>query len=186
MPKIITREHIELIRSRNKIKWNVSDVKRLNSSKRYEYFCRCKCGKTKWISWAKLQKGESTACNSCAKISREFFARRNHPVKEAWYQIKKKSKKCGIKNGFVDFRHFMIWSSTRWVKGCSLYRKDIRGDFSPSNCEWRDKRIFFSGSFMSAEQFGDKVGKTGALIRYWIKKGKSPVEIYRMFDKKCS
>jgi hypothetical protein len=184
MPKIITREHIERIRLKHSILWSISDHKRLDKTKRYEYLCKCQCGKFQWVKWRKLSTGNATGCRSCTKSNAVLPRRRNHPLKKVWYGMMKRVRRGRAICLFRDFDHFMDWSLfNSWRIGSRLRRRDTLLPYSATNCYW-DNGSSIGARRVTHVMLAKELGVTPPTIRYWLGKGLELTEIIKKFKEK--
>lgn len=165
------------------------------------WLCKCDCGKTLQMNIAALTSGNT---KSCGCQQRERVARLNYrhgkwktALFNVWIGMR---NRCYQKNtkyysnyggrGIVvcpewkdNFETFEKWALTNgYQKGLSIDRKDVNGNYEPSNCKWstnkqqcNNKRnnhyISFNGKTQSLQMWADETGIDRSVIGYRLKKG---------------
>lgn len=90
-------------------------------------------------------------------------------------------------NWINDFSAFLA-DMGKCPKGKTLDRKDNDGPYSPSNCRWanpleqaantsKNVVVDYHNTKMTLAAFARLIGRDAALIKYHMKKGKTPNEI---------
>lgn len=132
--------------------------------KQVYYLCQCDCGNTKIVAAGNLRS--STPTQSCGCLLNEarknIWGHRVKPrggdsmnpeLKGIFYCWERMIKRCdnpkdkrydnyggrGIKvcDEWYDYDTFREWALTHgYQKGLSIERKDVDGDYEPSNCTW--------------------------------------------------
>lgn len=139
----------------------------------YQYLCRCiACGKEFITKSNKLKRGHTTSCG-CKRIrvmqelmtthglSDSSFYKSYHHMIERCYNPKTKDFDNwggrGIsvcprwKESFENFKTDMLET---WAPGLTIERKDVDGNYEPSNCTWIPK--------------GDQAKNTRNVVRVWV------------------
>lgn len=123
--------------------------------------CRCACGKVKPILGYSLKKGET---KSCGCLRRELAAKREithgHTVLgkqtrtyQCWCDMRKRCSNPKA-TGYARYGGRGITVCDRWLEsfenfladmgecpaGFEIDRKDVNGNYEPSNCRWLTKR----------------------------------------------
>lgn len=165
------------------------------------WLCKCDCGKVVQMDIASLTSGNT---KSCGCYMRERMAKLNYrhgkcktTLFNVWIGMR---NRCYQKNtkyysnyggrGIVvcpewkdDFEAFEKWALTNgYHKGLSIDRKDVNGNYEPSNCRWatskeqsNNKRnnhyVSFNGKTQSMQMWADEIGIDRSVILYRLKKG---------------
>jgi len=122
--------------------------------------CRCECGAATetWVS--SLRRGHTVSCG--CKRTELFTDRvtkhglRFHPIYNTWMNIKERCNNSN-KPDFKDYggrgikvckewendtASFIKWAEENgWKKGLYIDRKDVNGDYEPSNCRFVDAGV---------------------------------------------
>ena len=152
------------------------------------WLCKCECGNFTEVNRTNLLN-EST--KSCGCYAKEKLCNRNHihglvrtPLYTVWANMKErclnaKSHKYPIYGGrgitvcdewLHDFQAFYDWSMANgYEKGLTLDRKDVNGNYEPSNCRWAtvkqqanntrtNKLITYNGKTQTVSEWADELG----------------------------
>lgn len=128
--------------------------KRIN--KKIHVGCKCICGKTYFLEISRYNKKDAKSCG-CKNSELISKANRTHglsridggkktPLYSIWSGIRhrcygngrdsKNYGNRGIKVDFIDFLDFKDWAlSNGWVKGLTIERNDVNGNYSRKNCK---------------------------------------------------
>ena len=155
-----------------------------------KWVCRCSCGTIKTISGADLVSGHTKSCGCYFKeiLSKSNLKhgerRRGKTTKEyrTWIGI---NCRCRNKNDarYKDYGERGITVCDRWrhsfenfledmgrcPDGLSIDRKDVNGNYEPSNCRWATNeqqanntraniKLSFNGETLSVSQWARKLG----------------------------
>lgn len=133
-------------------KWTVLH-REPNRGKAVMWKCQCECGNIAVIHGTSLKSGTSTQCRQCRDTYRT--ARKHGQTRTPLYRVWCRIKGCtsnanhqdfkwyGAKGVKVcdewanDFETFHQWAiQNGYEKGLTIDRKDVDGDYEPSNCRW--------------------------------------------------
>lgn len=133
-------------------RWTVSRLSH-RAGKALYWACRCECGNEKNVFGGDLKRGESQSCGCRA---RELRAKRatSHSMSyhKAYRSFQYMRQRCeneksdshhlygkrGIKicKRWSSFEKFWEDMGPTWKPGLSIERKNVNGDYKPSNCCW--------------------------------------------------
>lgn len=168
-----------------------------NEKRRIYWICECKCGKVKSIRGADLKNGKTLSCGcyhelevsnrvkitgmSHTKIHRihhEMKQRCNNPNNKAFANYGGRGiRVCDEWNDRYGFKAFYEWALTHGYKeGLSIERKDVNGNYEPSNCMWIESKkqasnkrnnvlISYKGITHTLAQWGRITGLDTRLIK---------------------
>ena len=176
---------------------------------RVTWLCRCECGKLHEAVSHALTSGHTKSCG-CWKDERNTSTKPTHghaskktglsPTYQSWRGMwtrctnpKVKSfKDYGARGVCVcdqwkDFGAFLSDMGTR-PDGSTLDRKDVNGNYEPSNCRWvtrteqnRNTRanyiVSFDGREMTQAEFSELIGMKQSTVSYRLKKGWTPEQV---------
>lgn len=139
-------------------RWNV--VARAGRSRSGEplWTCKCSCGTTRDVIGNRLKRGATKSCG-CASLEAAVIATKKHgmwntPEYRAWQQLKKRCLNPRDKD-FPDYGGRGIKVDQRWVESFesfyndmgprpskmhSIDRKDVDGNYEPTNCRWATRK----------------------------------------------
>ncbi len=159
-----------------------------------KWLCACDCGATKAISGLQLRRGDTISCG-CANSERMRFSppQRTHGMSgtkthKVWIAMR---RRCNEEN-HQDYPYYGgrgIQVCDRWMRfenffedmgrcprGSTIERKDVDGDYEPSNCEWatrtsqmnntrRNHRLTYEGRTMTMAEWSREVGMSYTKLR---------------------
>lgn len=170
-------------------------------SKNKKWLCRCECGNEVQANISRLKCGNT---KSCGCLQREHITALNYkhgkwktPLFNIWIRMR---NRCYLENtkdyinyggrGITvcpewkdDFETFERWAlENGYQKGLSIDRKNVDGNYDPSNCRWatikeqnnnkRDNHyITFNGKTQSMQMWADETGISSQSIKYRLKHG---------------
>lgn len=115
--------------------------------------CRCECGNIKEVSGYRLVSGmKSCGCvhTTHGHCSYKDGINRRTPIYHTWYSMKqrclnpnKENYKYYGERGITvcdrwleSFENFLEDMEATWKPGLSIDRKDVNGNYEPTNCKW--------------------------------------------------
>lgn len=156
-----------------------------SGKKEKRWLCRCDCGGHTVTAKRKLKSGHTTSCgcyrDSVMKVKCPTHGMTKTPEYISWLAIKarcyNKNEKCyenyggrGIKvceRWLESFENFYADMGPR-PEGMSLERKNVDGDYEPSNCEWATATV---QSFNRRHSLKNKEGRVGISKHFTKTKG---------------
>lgn len=154
---------------------------RQNESKEYLWKCKCDCGEIRYLTTQKVKSQKSCGCKKKVAngMSNTKLYRIWNAMKQRCYNSKNPKYKYygekGIKicdewlNSFTSFYNWSI--SNGYREGLSIERKNPKGNYEPSNCEWvtisentirsnvnMSKLYEFNGLKMSLHEWSEELG----------------------------
>ena len=163
--------------------------------------CTCDCGGEKIVSSDGLRSGRTQSCG-CIKREQnvEMFTthgERHSSIYKLWASIK---NRCYNKNAHkyadygergikvceeweTDYIAFRDWClSNGYIKGLTIERIDVNGDYSPSNCIFatqkiqqnnrrNNHRITYEGVTKTLSQWAEHLGMTYKMLEHRINRG---------------
>ena len=152
--------------------WEVISFSHRNADHKAYWLCKCKCGREKTLDAYNLTSGRSKSCRPCsAKVvaatvhtthGLSVNGRAPHPLYTTWTGMRSRCNNPnhsdyeyygarGIKvcERWDDFLLFVEDMGARPI-GKTLDRKDVNGDYEPSNCKWstHSEQMFNRRSFV--------------------------------------
>ena len=177
-------------------KWTViSDVVKADNRYRKYYFCRCECGREKFVYAYYLKNSKSTACVSCGiSLGKTRHGKCNSRVYASWAHMK---ARCENKNN-KDYPYYGgrgIKFCDRWrnfdnfiedmgepLPAMTLDRIDSNKDYTKDNCRWASRgtqsrntraciNLSFNGQTKTLSEWARSLKINKATLYYKIKKG---------------
>jgi len=192
---------------RTKNRYGRLTVVRLFGIKNHQtiWLCKCDCGILHKAKGMNLAAGDTTSCGCHKTEILKGGLRMSHgqstveattPEYRAWTNMKNRclNPKCemfyryggrGIKvcdRWLHSFKNFFADMGIKPTRKHSIERKNLNGDYKPSNCNWVTSRIQalntsknrfvrFNGERMAISQFCDRFGFCRSAIHSRIKRG---------------
>ena len=161
--------------------------------------CLCDCGGAKTARASRLLKGVTNSCGCYQKAmtskANKTHGLSNNPTYHAWKNMKARCSKTALA-GYANYGARGIKVCERWEgsfdlfrqdmgecpPGLSIERRDVNGDYEPSNCCWastveqanntrRNRWIEHAGERKTMAQWAAVLGKTPQYLRYRLEKG---------------
>jgi hypothetical protein len=117
--------------------------------------CICDCGGITFVVAGSLVGGNT---QSCGCLHRERFSTKTHgmtkhPLYDAWINMKQRCQNEGhvhydrygargisVCPRWEEFEFFCEDMQPSWVKGLTLERTDVNGNYEPRNCVWATRQ----------------------------------------------
>ncbi len=130
-------------------KFNALLVKRyIKGSSPPVWDCLCDCGVRVTIQGNNLKSGHTKSCGCLQKVGKKTHGKSYHPLYHIWHNMhdrctNPKNNRWGryggrgikVCDGWEDITQFLKDMGPR-PEGYSLERKNLNGDYTPSNCKW--------------------------------------------------
>lgn len=171
-----------------------------NDSRKLVYSCVCNCGNTIEVVGSALRNGHTKSCGCYRKDAvreqKTIHGLSQHKLRSVWRNMLARcenSKAEGYKNyggrgisvceEWHDLKIFSEWAfASGYHDGLTIDRKDVNGDYEPSNCCWvtmkvqcNNKRnnhyIKAYGETKTLAQWAETIGISSSLILYRLNKG---------------
>ena len=154
--------------------------------------CECDCGQTHIAAGALLKKGSTRSCGcqraaTLAEINKTHSQSRTK-IYQVWRGMK---KRCGLESqqNFANYGGRGITVCDRWLSfenflqdmghpppGMSIERKDVNGNYEPSNCTWATQEQQNSNRRQTI--FLEYCGQKNTLVRWARDLGLSRQTVY--------
>lgn len=146
----------------------------------------CSCGTIFTTYGMSLSSGKTLSCGCLQKEKATKHGYSKHPLYKLWMSINYRcnNAKCkdykdyggrGIKNSFQSFEEFCEFMGSR-PANMTIERKNVNGDYSPSNCIWLPNEKQPGNRRVSISS------KTKNLVKDLFNSGVSKREIARRLD----
>lgn len=162
-----------------------------------QWICKCDCGNENVVATNTLRSGHTSSCGcGVGSLFKRSHGMRETPTYNIWCHMK---RRCQTPTD-PDFHHYGergISVCARWQtfenffadmgeapKGFSIERRDVNGNYEPSNCEWikateqprntrRSRYANVHGERMIFSDVARKLGVSTGLVTMWAQ-GKRP------------
>lgn len=133
-------------------RWTV--VSFSHTKKPHDYYnCRCECGTERVVQAPSLRSGTSVSCG-CYRvdINRDLHWKHGavkHPAYQSWTAMRRRcedpefirykdygGRGISFCEEWREFSGFWNDMGPTWRPGLTLERKDVNGNYTPSNCTW--------------------------------------------------
>lgn len=161
---------------------------------RYEFRCRCDCGKEVLRAYVSLHTGTSKSCGCLEIAKRTTHGQSKTKLYAVWGAMHDRCKRPSVRN-YPNYGGRGIKVCERWSDfaafrddmgprppGGTLERNDTDGDYEPGNCRWatnteqqsnrRDNvRITLLGRTQTATQWCKELGYSNHRLYYYRSRG---------------
>jgi len=170
--------------------------------KKKKWLCMCECGNRVIVAGSNLRSGHSTQCKGCQLKAINLKKIKHNKAKSKLYGVwggmknrcenpnSKSYKDYGAKGIKVcdewhEAKQFITWAlKNGYAEGLEIDRRDVNGDYSPSNCRWVSRlqnannkgnnRIFcINGRNMTMAEIARENGIKYKLLHKHLNKGMS-------------
>jgi len=165
----------------------IHEVEKRNK-KRY-FLCECDCGNTREVRLVALRSGEIKSCG-CLRNEQNRVANLKHGgwgsrLYRIWHSMKQRclnpndssyihygARGIEVWKDWLDFESFYQWAvNNGYEDHLTLERKNVNGNYEPSNCEWipqseqlnntrRSRLITYNDKTQNLKQWADELGFT--------------------------
>ena len=167
----------------------------VTNDRRTKWKCICDCGNEKVIIGKNLKNGNTKSCGCLhkEKFNHKTHGKRNTRLYSIWRNMLNRCE-CkshteyfryggrGIKlcDEWKDFNNFYNWAITNgYTDKLSIERKDVNGNYEPSNCRWatareqsrntrRNRILEYNGKKQCIADWEEETGISRALIQQRI------------------
>lgn len=163
--------------------WEVASDQYTIRNNRAYWWCRCSCGKTKFVEASTLTKGRSLSCGCKRNVIHGGAANNGPSIKiySVWYEMKRRCLNPKSSN-YHNYGGRGITVCDRWMKfenfledmgprpeDTSLDRINNSLGYFPANCRWAtieeqslnkrtNVRLTFNGESLTIKEWSDKLG----------------------------
>lgn len=170
--------------------WEVLSI--VNGRTKTNCFCRCKCGREKYVRAVRLANGESTACNRCGhkthgKCRTSIYGIWNQMIQRCYNPNTRFYDRYGgrgitVCERWKTFENFLADMGERPGKMEIDRYPNNDGNYEPGNCRWatrtqqtRNQRsnalLTFNGRTMCIAAWSEETGVPPTTISQRIKRG---------------
>lgn len=179
-------------------RWLVESRADVNAKGEIYWNCTCECGTRQMVRANTLTSGRSTSCGCLHREAVTSHGYTGTPTFKSWESMRQRCNnpkspdypRYGGRGIRVcerwqnDFAAFLADMGER-PDGLTLDRKDVDGDYEPSNCHWatrsRQQRnrtvtelLTHDGQTMCLKDWSEKVGISAKILSWRLKNGWDP------------
>lgn len=146
------------------------------------FICRCDCGRITIPNRSLFMSGKLKSCG-CLQKEREADIKKQDRLYSVWKRLHRKPEWC---NEWQNYDAFYEWAyKNGYCFGDHLHRKNVRSEYSVTNCYWGEKPQYYNitgnhrtgtgkrhecnGEMLTFVEMSEKYGVSVQLIRYRVK-----------------